>query len=133
MRVLGVRRIALLGETFLLLLAARMALALLPVQRVLAWNGRRRSSGSEVDSAEARSLVRWLIRVVARRSPVEFVCFPQSLVARILLNRRGIESRLYYGVARREGKLTMHTWLEADGEIVVGGEVAAEYTVIAVY
>ena len=134
MRVLGVARVAFLAKTFLLLLAARLALALLPVQRVLGWKASFRpaiSTGN--DHARDLDLVRWAIRVVVRRSPLEFVCFPQSLIAAALLHQRGIESKLYYGVTRKDGLLVMHTWLEAEGEFITGGEIAHEYSVIAIY
>jgi len=77
--------------------------------------------------------VRHAVLVVARYSPVSLVCFPQCLAASEMLRRRGIASRLHYGVARDGDKLVTHTWLEAGGEIVIGGEVAAEYSTLAVY
>jgi hypothetical protein len=134
MRVLGFARVALLVETFGLLLAARLALSVLPVQRVLAWNNQGKTPPADaVDIPAQLVLVRWLIVTVSRRSILEFVCFPQSLAARFLLDRRGIDNRLYYGVNRKNGKLEMHTWIEAGGEIVVGGEEAGDFSVIAVY
>ncbi len=71
--------------------------------------------------------------VVARHSPVRFVCFPQCLAASALLRSAGIASRLHYGVRRGAGGLETHTWLEAGGEVVIGGEVAGEFTLLEVF
>ena len=70
---------------------------------------------------------------MARRSPIEFVCFPRCLAASYLLRLRGVPSRLHYGVAREAGKLVTHTWLESGGEVLVGGEVKAGYATLGVY
>ena len=60
---------------------------------------------------------------VSRHAPVRFVCFPQTLAAHAMLRRRGIGSRLHYGVRRSaDGRLRAHTWLEAGGETMLGGE-----------
>ncbi len=135
-RELGPGGLWLLGRTFGLLLAAKIALHLLPVQRVIAWKQRPPAPRAEANPALVRAAlrrVRHAVLVVARYSPIPFVCFPQCLAASALLRRAGIASRLHYGVSRADGKLVTHTWLEAGGEIVIGGEVAAEYSTLAVY
>jgi hypothetical protein len=89
----------LLARTFCLLLAAKIALRVLPVRRVIAWKQRAVRSPQAADPDD----------------------------------RRGIESRLHYGVTRSGAALVTHTWLEAGGEILIGGEVAASYSTLAVY
>jgi hypothetical protein len=131
-REVGPRGVALLVETFGRLLAAKLALRLMPVAKVIGWKQRELRRVAPIDMDWVRR-VRHAVLVVARYSPVEFVCFPQCLAASELLRRRGIASRLHYGVARAGDKLVTHTWLEAGGEIVIGGEVAAEYSTLAVY
>lgn len=131
----GVSGTVLLVQTFCLLLAARLALAWVPVRRVVAWKQRpmRRESRPAQDLARDLQQVRRAVLVVSRYGPVRFVCFPQCLAASELLRARGIESRLHYGVARADDKLVTHTWLEAGGEVVIGGEVASEFSTLAVY
>jgi len=134
-REIGPGGLTLLIKTFWLLLTARIALRLIPVRRIIAWK-QRPMPAVEINPAlsrDYRQRVRHAVLVVARYSPVRFVCFPQCLAASALLRARGIASRLHYGVARADGKLVTHTWLEAGGEIVIGGEVAAEYSTLAVY
>ena len=126
----------LLLKTFWLLLSARIALAFIPVQKIVAFKQRplpEKSMPSAAVLRDQRDRVRHTVLVVARYSPVAFVCFPQCLAASELLRRQGIESRLHYGVARAGDKLVTHTWLEAGGEILIGGEVAAEYSTLAIY
>jgi len=128
----GPRGIARLGEAFFWMLGAKAALTWVPVARVIGWKKRALQQERVADAATLKD-VRHAVLVVARYSPVSLVCFPQCLAASEMLRRRGIASRLHYGVARDGDKLVTHTWLEAGGEIVIGGEVAAEYSTLAVY
>jgi hypothetical protein len=145
-RQLGPRGLILLARTFWLLLAARIALQCIPVQRIVAWKQRplpaKPNSNSGAAPAPPSSTrahtrrVREAVLLVARHSPVSFVCFPQCLAASALLRNHGIQTRLHYGVTRAPGpdeKLITHTWLEVDGEIVIGGEQADNFSTLAVY
>ena len=128
----GPRGLARLGEAFFWMLLAKAALAWVPVAKVIEWKKQGLLREREVDASTLKD-VRQAVLVVARYSPVSLVCFPQCLAASEMLRRRGIASRLHYGVARDGDKLVTHTWLEAGGEMVIGGEVAAEYSTLAVY
>ena len=132
MREVGPRGVARLMEALGWLVVAKAALAWIPVAKVIGWKRRELRRERVADAASLRR-VRHAVLVVARYSPVRFVCFPQCLAAGEMLRRRGIASRLHYGVARDGDNLITHTWLEAGGEIVIGGEVAAEYSTLAVY
>lgn len=48
-------------------------------------------------------------------------CLTQALAARLLLAAEGHQSTLRIGMARIDGRLQAHAWLESDGTIVVGG------------
>ncbi len=118
-------------EALVLLAAFRAALAVIPVRRILkaVCRGSTRSvpEANQPLSVGAVALalrVRWAVEAAARNSPVEFVCFPQSLAAYVMLRRRGVSSTIVYGVARSPaGELIAHTWLTAgDERAVVGGE-----------
>ncbi len=135
-REVGARNLFLLARAFFLLLGAKLALKYIPVRKVIAWKQRPPAAHHAFPPAEAHQrnrTVRWAVLVVARYSPIDFVCFPRCLAASSLLRQQGIESRLHYGVARQNEKLVTHTWLEAAGEIVIGGEVAGDYSTLAVY
>lgn len=125
----------LLLEAAALLAASRAALRLVPIARLMQWLGRRSLPASPAgDSLQAAHRVQWAIRAVARRFPSAFVCFPQSVAAFLMLRRRGIRGVIYYGVDRSpEHELRAHTWLDAEGFTVVGGEAAPEFTVIQTF
>ena len=113
-----------------------MALHWIPVRKIFAWHQKPLASRSPKDggdTAEQRQLVRYAVLVVAHYSPIRFVCFPRCLAASALLRARGIQSRLHYGVTREGDKLVTHTWLEAGGEVLIGGEVADKYATLAIY
>ena len=135
-REVDAQSLFLLFRTFLLLLGAKLALKFVPVRKIIAWKQRPPAANPALSPAELHQhnrTVRWAVLVVARYSPIDFVCFPRCLAASSLLRRQGIESRLHYGVTRQNEKLVTHTWLEAAGEIVIGGEVAGDYSTLAVY
>ncbi len=134
MRALGAARLRLLAETWLVMLAARIALRLLPAHRILAWQQTPvQERGEPRERVYKRLQIQWAVAVVARRSPVALVCFPQCLAASYLLRQRGVASRLHYGVTREGGRLATHTWLESGGTILVGGEVKDAYATLGVY
>lgn len=126
----------LLVRTFLLLLGAKLALQWLPVRKVIAWKQREPATVVSLPAAARWDWirrVRWAVLVVSRYSPIAFVCFPRCLAASALLRERGVASRLHYGVTRAGDRLITHTWLEAAGETVIGGEVADQFSTLAVY
>lgn len=133
LRPVRVGRAVLAGEALLLMVAARGALRMVPVRRVLRFAGQA-PRGARPDEAEVKAAVkevRWAVAAAVRHAPVELVCFPQCLAGLAMLRRRGIGSRLQYGVARIGGKLETHTWLEVDGVTVIGGEVARDFSLLA--
>lgn len=135
-RHLPASRLTLLVETFLLLLCARVALMIVPVRYIFAWKQRPVKAGSAYTPQEMLAVVRevaWSVERVVHRSPVRFVCFPQCLAAVALLRSVGVESRLHYGVARVDGRLVTHAWLEAAGEVMVGGAFARDFSSLGVY
>ncbi len=52
-------------------------------------------------------------------------CFPQALVGKMLLERRGYPANIRIGVIKdADGSLRAHAWVERDGIVVIGGPVA---------
>ena len=112
-----------LVEAFAALLAARAALRLLPARWIFHWM--ERPLQVRTPSHGALESVRWAVVSVARDSPLRFVCFPQALAAHAMLRGRGVASVMHYGVRRSaDGQLRAHTWLEAEGRMLLGGESA---------
>ena len=135
-RQLPASRLTLLLETFLLLLCARFILAIVPVRYIFAWKRRPVKPGPAYSPQELLTTVRevaWSVERVVNRSPIRFVCFPQCLAAIALLRSVGVESRLHYGVARINDRLVTHAWLEAAGEVLVGGAAVKEFSGLGVF
>jgi len=119
-----------LAEALAALALASLAIALLPFRRVAAAAsspGRKAARADPETVRRARSAVTgW-----ARRVPWRAVCFQKGLAVHWMLRRRGIPSVLLYG-ARRDGEgLAAHVWVDVDGETVIGGEEAPNFTCLA--
>lgn len=133
-REVGFGQVLLIGEALCWLVAARVALRVVPVAKILQWQQKPvKARLDEARAAELGERVRHAVLVAVRYAPVEFVCFPQCLAASALLRRQGLGTRLHYGVAREAGRLVAHTWLESGGEMLIGGEVAGAYSRLGVY
>jgi hypothetical protein len=119
-----------LTEAMTLLAFFRVCLLAMPVRSILRaiTHGKLptpQPGTSLLDENEltAARRVQWAVRAAARHSPVEFVCFPQTLAAYVMLRWRGLASTIVYGVARSPGgALLAHTWVEMGEGYVVGGE-----------
>ncbi|HKO17625.1 MAG TPA: lasso peptide biosynthesis B2 protein [Acidobacteriaceae bacterium] len=122
------------AEALVLLAGFRLALACVPVRRIIAAVARGRADEVPAtpgtnDTRMIARRVQWAVGAAARHSPVEFVCFPQALAGYTMLRWRGVESTLVYGVARSpQGELVAHTWLLAGEQMVLGGDAAREFT-----
>jgi len=61
----------------------------------------------------------WLVDVADRYAPGRSSCLRQTAALAWLLHRRGIATSFRIGVAREEGRLMAHSWLESgDGELI---------------
>lgn len=107
-------------QAWTLLLLMEIGLRLLPFSRLHAFasNVKKRSAPPAPDLTVSR--LAWLVEVAARFTPVNATCLKKALVLCRLLGRRGIASTLQIGVARCEGNLAAHAWLESGGQVVFG-------------
>jgi hypothetical protein len=123
----------LLGEAGIGLIAARVMLKLVPTMKIIRWIQRPVENGTYAEPVNLEQL-RWAVTAFSRNAPIRLVCFPQALALHAMLRRRRIASEVLYGAARSaDGKLTAHAWLRCDGRVLVGGEVAGDFTVLDVW
>ena len=116
---------SLLLHAVLLVAFLRAVLCLLPFSRVsdyLTRCAKRRPIRQDI----ATSSLVWAIRTAAARIPGA-TCLTQALAAKYQLERSGHNAQLHLGVAKEDGRLLAHAWLECDGETVLGGEIADRY------
>lgn len=110
-----------LGEAWLVLLAADLGLRLLPYPRVdRLFSPWHRTAGPRDMPPGRDAAVRsaWATKAAARRHLWQMRCLPQSLCLRWLLARRGLPAELRLGVVREEHGLVAHAWVELDGQPV---------------
>lgn len=138
------RRRLLAVEAVECLVAARLALVLVPFPRLADWLGtlvpptdpralRVASEASPRDASIAREMG-WAVTRAARHVPFRAVCLPQAMAAQFMLRRRGVMSVMRFGAGRgAEKSLEAHAWLDAAGVEVTGYPVAPHLTQIACF
>lgn len=104
---------------------AELALRILPLRHLLTLADKvflkpHAENSSRPAPAHVIARMAWLVDVAGRYVPVRVTCLMQALVLSWLLGRRGIATTLRIGVARREGDLTAHAWLELNGRVILG-------------
>jgi hypothetical protein len=68
-----------------------------------------------------------LVEVAGRYTPVTATCLKKALVLSWLLARRGTHTEVRIGVARHEGRLKAHAWLDYDGQAIFGHQEFERY------
>jgi hypothetical protein len=129
MKAKTIRRVYLREATVSLVLA-RAAVRVIPATRVFAWADRpprriRRFAADEI------GWVLWAIDAAAAKSRNETLCLPRALATHAMLRRRGITSRLCLGVAREQGTLAAHAWVEIGEDRAVAGPGPGAFTRLA--
>ena len=133
----GPRNWLLLAETMGALLLASIAIRAVPFKRIAEAATRGPRSAEAPDQSNYRQQiddVRWSVEAVAKRVPWRTVCFQKGLAAHFLLKRRGVPTRLHYGIDnKREEGLRAHVWVTSVAGPVIGTEIADEYVCVATF
>lgn len=140
---LSARRLVLLIEAALRLLAAQTLLVLVPFPYLARRFGTfvppsdpRVAVGRSGTSAEHVTVAReigWAVTTAARHLPFRAVCLPQAMAARMMLKRREVPSVIHFGAAKGTDVLDTHAWLDAAGIGVTGFPVGGQFTEIACF
>ncbi|MCW3797521.1 lasso peptide biosynthesis B2 protein [Sphingomonas sp. BN140010] len=120
------------GEAAAAVTAASLAIRLLPFRWLVVLMGRAdpRGTSTAVDPAH----VRVAVRRASRRLPWRTLCFQEGLATHWMLRRRGLASRLHYGIRQQADALSAHVWVEVGGMPVIGAEEpATAHSPVAVY
>ena len=122
-----------LAEALATLAWASAAIAHKPFAQVAAIAGSRPVHGLPASPAEIDRVVR-AVQAWARRVPWRAVCFQQGLAVHLMLRRRGVPSRMHYGVSQALDKgLGAHVWVSVGDRAVIGGEEAERFACLAIY
>lgn len=120
-------------EATVLLLVARIVLALLPLKQTLRLFGIRegRATAGRIDPTEAK-LVSEAVMRAARHVPFRAVCLQQAFAALLMLRRRGLAASIHLGVVRDGMELKAHAWSRCGDMAVTGAAAADGFTPVAV-
>jgi hypothetical protein len=132
-------RRSLLIEAVCWLLAARLAILLLPFPLIARGLGRlhppnQGGARGASDQAAARSIA-WAIDRAARLLPFRLACLPRALAAQRVLARMKLDCRVHFGVTRLPGneKPATHAWVDSGGVPITGYPEALDSTEIGYY
>jgi hypothetical protein len=131
-RIGAVRR-ALLVEATGELAVAAAAVGLLPFKRAVRSGSINLLSTAVQPHTALTEDIRWAVQAAAKRVPWRAVCFQQGLAIQRMLRRRGVDARLHYGVGHVDQGLGAHVWVSVGGSIVIGGEQAGAFRLLASY
>lgn len=78
----------------------------------------------------SEELILWAIETVSKFILSTNTCIIKSITAQILLTQHGYKSSLYLGIAKdkvNQKDLQSHAWLESNGKVIVGENMANNY------
>lgn len=119
-----------LAQAWGLFLLVDLALRILPVTRLLSLSQRialKRKGDPALTLVPSVMRLSWLVEVAGRYAPVTATCLKRALVLSWLLGRRGTQTELRIGVARQEGRIRAHAWLDYDGQVILGHQELERY------
>lgn len=119
-------------EAIIVVAAARLAVRFFPPAKIFAWADRPPRKPRRFVADEPQWIA-WAIDAVAAQPWMNALCLPRALAAHAMLRRRGIASRLCLGVARRNGSLAAHAWVELGEQTIIGGAEAQAFNRLAAF
>ncbi len=113
---------ALLAEALVVLVAASIAIRLVPFKHIARAASRPvRDELPPVERREVIRRIRWAVVAWAERVPWRALCFERGLSVQLMIRRRGVPSIMHYGAAiDPEEGLIAHVWLR-DGDVAIIG------------
>lgn len=118
-------------EAGALVAVTRLALSLLPYPRVPTLMARLAARSRSRQDAIRSDRLAWGVALTSRYIP-RATCLTQALALQALLSRHGRSGVVHFGVAKDDGALRAHAWLESEGRILVGGAEAARFNSLSV-
>lgn len=73
------------------------------------------------------------VRIMSRYTLWESKCLVMAIAAMKMLERRNIESTLYLGTAKDDGRMIAHAWLRSGPFYVTGADGMEAFTVVGIF
>lgn len=128
---------ALAAEAIFLLAVARVLIKHVPLRHWRRWlvTGEHGTMPRKAPRGHISFPVHRVVRVVAKAAdlvPFPALCLPQAIVAQWMLRRRGVPSRITFGVRTGPGSAgaaawDFHAWLSAEGRCATGCDGIGSY------
>jgi len=140
-----IRQKLLMLEAMILLLAARLAVVLVPFKRLAGGFGKQQSNSefkmqnSEFENQklvddEAVRRLGSMVQRVAKYVPWKAKCLEQAIAVKWMLAWRGLPATVFFGVKNsQEGDLKAHAWVRSGRVIATGGRNHRQFKVINVF
>jgi hypothetical protein len=108
-------------EALSTLVAVRIALHWVAIERLRAWAGRVTPGTAPLRKPVEKSVERiaWAVGAASRLLP-RTSCLASALALQRALSKQGHGSDLHIGVAKQGEKFSAHAWLACEGRILVG-------------
>ena len=130
-------RLLLAGWVWVLLWPARLVVLAIPLRVLARFLGKDLGIEGTSPSVDADSMVRAqrladAFTLALRYSPESANCYPQAIVAHMILSLRRVKHALFFGLHREDAGTDMeaHAWVKVDGLVVCGGHCHEKYTVV---
>lgn len=125
---------ALLVRAWLAQMLIRLGLSVLPFARmrriVSAYNGQKSAQQALRCKQNATTDIKWAIATTAKYVPAA-TCLIQAMAFEVLARPSDISVQTHFGVHRDEaGHLEAHSWVEADGCVILGLTKMDHFTVL---
>ena len=88
------------------------------------------------ENIQSMQAIRQAVLTAACHLPWHPICLPQALAAKWMLKRRNIKSILYLGIKNTHDPHThsdLHAWLGVGEQMIIGGEIADQYEILATF
>jgi hypothetical protein len=123
-------------QSLRLLIYWKLVTIFLPMRIYRIWLGREQEESdteSRYPLPYIQSFARSMNRAV-RTLPFEPKCLTEAIAAKRLLQKHGITSTLYLGVAKQENSsIIAHAWLRCGSNIITGRKGMSKYTIVAFF
>ncbi len=127
----------LLAEAFVGHARSRILVAIRPFSRIAEELGKKDfETGWETIEEQRQLLYRisWAVRAAAGKTPWDSKCLVQVMTAKRMLKKRGIESTVYLGIRKKDGKdMAAHAWIRSGDIFLTQVKGKRAFSVVSVF
>jgi hypothetical protein len=124
-------------ETGFILFISRLLVFLFPFKTLAKLLGKHMEESPQHISYDQREKSRKVgrsIKKISLYAPFRSMCFEQAMTCKFMLNRRGISSTIYFGVAKDQNqKLRAHAWTRSANLILTGAKGRHLFNVVSTF